>query len=228
MQENQNNGGPGSNLGLKTHHLWIVALAATVGLIAIVVFGPKSDGPGRRTVHPEPVSQELTPAQAELQNLATGEITAFRARPSRGPISTVRFKDGTATPRTLEDFRGRVILLNVWATWCAPCRHEMPSLDALQAALGSDDFEVVALALDTRGAQAAQQMLDDLKIKNLKLYIDDTAKASRSLAITGMPTTILIGRDGRELGRLEGPAEWNSTAARSLVTHAINAGAATP
>jgi thiol-disulfide isomerase/thioredoxin len=113
------------------------------------------------------------------------------------------------------------VLLNLWATWCAPCREEMPSLDRLQKDLGSDKFEVVALSLDRKGAEASQKFLDETKVSSLKLYVDASAKQGTTLKIVGMPTTILIDKEGRELGRLAGPAEWDSEDAKRLITAAI-------
>ena len=119
------------------------------------------------------------------------------------------------------DFKGKTVLLNLWATWCAPCREEMPSLDRLQKDLGSGKFEVVALSLDRKGAEASQKFLDETKVSNLKLYIDASAKQGTLLRIVGMPTTILIDKEGRELGRLAGPAEWDSEDAKKLIKAAM-------
>ena len=112
---------------------------------------------------------------------------------------------------------GRVVLLNVWATWCAPCREEMPSLDRLQKELGSDTFEVVALAVDRGGADAAGKFLKGINVENLKVYADPTTKSGNALRVLGMPTTILINADGKEAGRIAGPAEWDSDAAKRLI-----------
>ena len=136
-------------------------------------------------------------------------------------MAEISFEDETGAKRSLADFKGKVILLNLWATWCVPCRHEMPSLDRLQKDMGSDQFEVVALSLDRAGRDAARKFFDEIKVQNLKLYIDQTMKAGNGLRAVGMPTTILIGKDGKELGRLPGPAEWDSDAAKKLVAEAL-------
>ena len=133
--------------------------------------------------------------------------------------SRSRMKRGQRS--ALADFRGKAILLNLWATWCIPCRHEMPALDRLQKDLGSDQFEVVALSLDRAGRDAARKFFDEIKVQNLKLYIDQTMKAGSGLRAVGMPTTILIGKDGKELGRLAGPAEWDSVAAKALIAQSL-------
>ena len=107
------------------------------------------------------------------------------------------------------------------ATWCAPCRLEMPALDRLQAAIGSDKFEVVALSLDKDGVEKARKFFADTKIANLNFYIDPTGKEGFNLKPVGLPTTLLIDAEGREIGRLAGPAEWDSEAAKALIAKAL-------
>jgi thiol-disulfide isomerase/thioredoxin len=126
------------------------------------------------------------------------------------PLPDVRFADGDGRPRALADFRGRVVLLNLWATWCAPCRREMPTLDRLQAVLGGPDFEVVALSIDRAGIDAVRKFYGEVGVKHLVLYNDGTGKAAGALGAVGVPTTLLIDRDGREIGRLAGTAEWDA------------------
>jgi thiol-disulfide isomerase/thioredoxin len=104
---------------------------------------------------------------------------------------------------------------------CAPCRKEMPALDALQKELGGDRFEVVALSVDRQGAAASKKFLDETKVTNLKLYVESTARSIGTLRATGLPTTILIDREGREIGRLAGPAEWNSADAKRLIASVL-------
>ena len=126
------------------------------------------------------------------------------------PLPELRFQDSAGRPLSLADFRGRVVLLNIWATWCATCRHEMPTLDRLQAVLGGRDFEVVALSIDRSGHAVVRRFYNEAGIGNLTLYIDPTGAASRTLGVAGLPTTLLIDRDGRELDRYRGPAVWDS------------------
>lgn len=125
------------------------------------------------------------------------------------PVPEVQFTDREGRPRSLADFRGKVVLLNVWATWCLPCREEMPTLDRLQAALGGGGFEVVALSVDRQGAEAVKGFYSEIGVRHLSVRVDATGKALRALAAIGLPTTILIDAEGRELGRLIGPAEWD-------------------
>jgi thiol-disulfide isomerase/thioredoxin len=125
------------------------------------------------------------------------------------PIAAIQFEDADGQSRSLADLRGKVVLLNIWATWCVPCRKEMPTLDRLQAALGGADFEVVALSIDRR-VEAVRKFFAEVGIQKLAMYIDSSAKATRELEAVGLPTTLLINREGREIGRLIGPAEWDS------------------
>jgi thiol-disulfide isomerase/thioredoxin len=120
------------------------------------------------------------------------------------------FVDGAGRDLTLADFRGRVVLLNVWATWCGPCRAEMPTLDALQARLGGADFHVLPLSIDRAGLGPVRRFYDEIGIRHLELYLAEDIRAMRAFAVIGLPTTLLIDREGREIGRLTGPAEWDS------------------
>ncbi|OGA22350.1 MAG: redoxin [Betaproteobacteria bacterium RIFCSPLOWO2_02_FULL_67_26] len=126
------------------------------------------------------------------------------------PIPDIRFADGNGAPRALSNFRGKVVLLNVWATWCAPCRKEMPALDRLQQKLGGPDFQVVALSIDNGGAAAVRRYYDEIGIRALAVYVDSTAEAAGKLRTLGIPTTLLLDREGRERWRKTGPAEWDS------------------
>jgi thiol-disulfide isomerase/thioredoxin len=130
--------------------------------------------------------------------------------PKALPEIQLQGADGRA--RGLTDFRGKVVLLNIWATWCAPCRREMPTLDRLQATLGGEGFEVVALSIDRAGIDVVRKFYTEVGIKHLVLYIDSSGKAASKLSASGLPTTLLIDREGREVGRLVGPAEWDAPA----------------
>ncbi|MBL4619587.1 MAG: TlpA family protein disulfide reductase, partial [Marinicaulis sp.] len=123
---------------------------------------------------------------------------------------------------SLKDFRGKVVLLNFWATWCAPCLKELPSLDALEARLGGRDFEVVAIAADPRGPEVAAEFLDRLNITNLKLYTDPRLIFATSIGGADiLPVSILYDARGNEIGRLVGEADWTSPEAIQLVESAI-------
>lgn len=139
------------------------------------------------------------------------------ARPK--PVPELQFTDEAGRALSLAQFRGKVILLNVWATWCPPCRREMPSLDRLQARLGGPDFEVVALSID-QGNDAlffVQEFFLEIGVKHLRIYLDRTGGAARTVGALGLPVTLLVDRQGMELGRLVGPAEWDGPEAVALV-----------
>jgi thiol-disulfide isomerase/thioredoxin len=127
-------------------------------------------------------------------------------------LPRITFEDGERRPRTLEDFRGRVVLLNVWATWCPPCRKEMQALDRLRAARGGDDFEVVALSVDHGGVDAVKRLYADIGVQNLAIAVDPSAESGNALGVIGLPTTLLVDREGREAGRFVGAAEWDAPA----------------
>jgi thiol-disulfide isomerase/thioredoxin len=136
--------------------------------------------------------------------------TPFARASAAKPVAELRFEDGAGRARTLADFRGKMLLLNVWATWCAPCREEMPALDRLQAELGGPSFEVVALSVDQQGPEIARRFLNEIGVKALALYIDRSASAAFKLDTPGLPVSLLIDREGREIGRHLGPAKWDS------------------
>lgn len=167
----------------------------------------------------------ITPAESNAQDLkerfSKGEITAFVFKKSRDEVPEFSFTDGDEKPLTLADWKGRVVLLNLWATWCAPCRKEMPGLDRLQGELGGDDFEVVALSVDRKGIKPSAKFLKEVGAENLALYVDDTSKAMFEMRARGLPATYLIDREGRLIGRLVGPAEWDTDEAKALIQAAI-------
>lgn len=132
----------------------------------------------------------------------------FHEAPKTVPDVSFQNEAGEATE--LSDFRGKVILLNIWATWCPPCRHEMPTLDRLQGKLGGPSFEVIALSIDKAGQKVVRKFFSEINVKNLSLYIDPSAEAGRALQVFGLPVTLLLNRNGQELGRLIGPAEWDA------------------
>ncbi|RMF01984.1 MAG: TlpA family protein disulfide reductase, partial [Alphaproteobacteria bacterium] len=118
------------------------------------------------------------------------------------------------------------VLLNLWATWCAPCRREMPDLDRLQAELGGERFEVVAISIDKGGPDKPQRFLEEVKATKLNFYHDPTGRLGTLLKAYGLPTTILVDAQGRELGRLAGPAEWGSEDAKKLIKAVLEKGSA--
>ena len=147
-----------------------------------------------------------------------GDTAVLRMHASPRRLPELVFEDGKGKRVTLADFRGRTVLLNVWATWCPPCREEMPSLDRLQKALGGPAFEVVALSIDAGGAPVVKRFYDEIGIRSLAIYVDPGMRAAGQLATPGVPTTLLIDREGRELGRHAGPAQWDSPQALRVIS----------
>lgn len=195
-------------------YAFIAALAAVVAFAAVYVTMGRPDNQA-----PLGSGEQTAPAAAKpsLHPLATGAMTTFVFKPQPEPLPDVPFVNGDGAPMTLASFNGKVVLLNLWATWCAPCREEMPGLDKLQAELGSDKFQVVALAIDKSGVAGAKKFLTDIKAEKLAVYADPTGKEGTTLRVIGMPTTILIDAEGREIGRLIGPAHWDSPEAKKLI-----------
>jgi thiol-disulfide isomerase/thioredoxin len=149
--------------------------------------------------------------------------TPFARAVKPKPIPELRFVDGAGRNLSLADFRGKVVLLNIWATWCAPCREEMPALDRLQAQLGGERFQVVALSVDLQGAPIARKFYGEVGIKALPLYIDPTAKAAFTLEAPGLPATLLVDRSGREVGRHLGAVKWDAPEVVEQLRRAIAA-----
>src|SRR5260370_37529221 len=125
-------------------------------------------------------------------------------------IAAINFSDAQGRSRSLADWRGKVILLNIWATWCVPCRGEMPALDRLQVALGGPDFEVVLLSIDRGGIDSGHKFYAEIGIRNLGIYVDKSGNTVRQLRGVGLPMTLLVDRGGYEIGRIIGPAEWDT------------------
>jgi thiol-disulfide isomerase/thioredoxin len=146
---------------------------------------------------------------------------ARTARPK--PVPELRFNDAQGREHTLTDFRGKVVLLNIWATWCEPCREEMPALDRLQAKLGGERFQVLALSVDQDGPAVARKFYAETGIKALPLYIDPTAKAAFTVDAAGLPASLLIDRQGREIGRHLGAVKWDEPEVVERLRRAIAA-----
>ncbi len=153
--------------------------------------------------------------------MVRGEIQHFRLLGNPRPAPEAILIEADGKGRALSGFRGKVVLLNFWATWCYPCRREMPALDRLQKTLGGSSFEVVALSVDREGAEVVKPFYTEMGLKNLGIYLDPKWKAQRAFAITRFPTTVLIDALGREVGRIEGPVEWMSREARALIRYFI-------
>ncbi|WP_137388286.1 TlpA family protein disulfide reductase [Rhodoligotrophos defluvii] len=156
---------------------------------------------------------------------ATGQMAAFVLHKKPQDVPAFAFQDGEGREYTLADWRGKTVLVNLWATWCAPCREEMPALANLRKTFAGRDFDVVAISLDQKGVPAAKAFLDEIKVSDLVPYADPTTEALRSLNSAGLPTTVLIDAQGKEIGRLLGSAVWDSPEAVRLIEATLAQGA---
>lgn len=152
-----------------------------------------------------------------ITSVIFGSFGAYRVlQRANGPqpvASTIPFETAGGRTLSVTDFSGKYVLLNIWATWCPPCVKELPSLDRLQARMGSPTFEVVALSIDRKGLDAIRSFYQATSVTNLAVYLDREGKSMSSLKITGLPTTILVDPRGREIARWLGPKEWDEAAA---------------
>lgn len=175
--------------------------------------------PGRRYI----LSGALSCAAAAfaLPARAAGEMSRFERTTPPKPLADVTFQDANEKPLRLADFRGRALLINFWATWCVPCVKEMPSLDRLQAMFPQDKFVILPLSIDGSTKPKVAPFYKDKKLANLGIYFDPGRKAMQGLGVTLLPTSILVDPQGRELGRLEGDADWDLPEGVALVKAAI-------
>jgi thiol-disulfide isomerase/thioredoxin len=165
---------------------------------------------------------------ARLAPLAHGQVAALNVEKRPKPAIAVSFNGPDGKKLTLADFRGRNVLLNLWATWCVPCRAEMPALDRLQAKFGGPDFQVVAVNIDTVRLDKPKTFFADASVKNLNLYADPTADAFEALKVAGkalgLPTSLLIDKEGCEIGVMAGPASWDSQDAEAAISALLGRG----
>ena len=166
------------------------------------------------------------PALAKLgPDLLKGGVAKFTLSKEPKPLPELAFTDAEDKPLTLAGYKGKTVLLNFWATWCAPCVKEMPSLDRLQAEMGKDKFVVLPLSLDGPSRPKVAPFYADRKLANLGIYFDKGKKVLGALDVSVLPTSILIDAQGRELGRLEGEADWDKPEALALLKAAVESAA---
>lgn len=150
---------------------------------------------------------------AQPEKLEPKEFT-WHAKPIEAPATV--FKDASGADRTLKDFAGKLLVVNFWATWCAPCVKEMPSLERLSAKLGGTEFQVVAINQERNGAKVAKPFAEKQGWK-LPIYLDTATAFYRDAKLSGLPTTLIIGKDGKELGRVAGEVEWDGPAVEKMI-----------
>ena len=151
----------------------------------------------------------------------TGGMQQFTLNDPPLPVPETRFADAAGKEVSLADFKGRVLLVNFWATWCAPCVAELPSLDRLQGALGGKDFTVLAVNEDRQGAAVAVPFLEKHGIESLAVHVDQRMALARAMGVRGMPSTFLVDRTGQIVGSLTGEAAWDSPEAKALIRHYV-------
>jgi thiol-disulfide isomerase/thioredoxin len=209
--------------GWRTRRVALAAAAAIAGALAglagIYGIGGTLRNPADAACRPAvDLAKRLSP-------LSRGEVAALAMASEPRRVPELSFRDSAGRERGLSEWRGRVVLLNLWATWCVPCREEMPALDALEERLGGPQFEVVAVNIDTRNTEKARDWLKQNKIAHLAHYADPSAKIFQDLKMVGravgMPTTLLIDSQGCEVAYLAGPAEWASEDAVKLIAAAV-------
>jgi len=199
----------------------VVLIGAAIGFAATYGSGLF----GTRTASGDPTCQGAVALAGKIAPLIRGEVAALTPATTALKLPDLAFEDGSGAPKKLSDFRGKTVLLNLWATWCVPCRKEMPALDRLQAKLGSPSFQVVAVNIDTRDPEKPRTFLSDAKLTKLDYFSDQTAKVFQELKSVGralgMPTSVLVDGRGCEIATIAGPAEWDSDDAVKLITAAM-------
>ncbi len=214
-----------SQIGRTARARWPLVLATVVAGTALgaVLYG-------RTPLAPKGEAGACTRSTALARKAAPlqqGEVAAMNTPATIAPMPALSFQGPDGKGKTLADFRGRTVLLNLWATWCVPCRQEMPALDRLQAKAGSQDFEVLTINIDTSRLERPKAFLNEIGVKTLAYYSDPKADVFYQLKqagkVVGLPTTFLVGPDGCEIATLAGPAEWSGDDALALVQGVVDA-----
>ena len=153
---------------------------------------------------------------AKAESLREGTMKKLIFRDAQS-VSGEVFTDPNGTEMRLSDFAGKHVLVNFWATWCAPCRKEMPQLAELQAEFGGDDFEVVTIATGRNPLPAIDRFFDEIEVDNLPKYLDPRSSLARDMGVLGLPITLILNPEGEEIARMRGDAEWNSDSAKAII-----------
>jgi thiol-disulfide isomerase/thioredoxin len=197
-----------------------VLIGAAIGFAGVYGIG----GPGR-SASGDPACRPAVELAGKLAPLVHGEVAALTMATAPLRLPDLAFEDAEGKPKKLSDWRGRTVLVNLWATWCVPCRKEMPALEGLQSRLGGPNFEVVAVNIDTRDPEKPKNFLKEANLTRLGYFSDQKAKVFQDLKAAGralgMPTSVLVDGLGCEIGTIAGPAQWDSDDAVRLVTAAV-------
>ena len=204
----------------------IGAVVAGVLIGALGIYGFGLNGLGlKRGAGGDVACTAAVDLAKKIAPLAHGEVAAVTMASTPLRLPDLAFEDAAGQPKKLSDWRGKTVLLNLWATWCVPCRKEMPALDELQGKLGGKDFEVVAVNIDTRDPEKPKNFLKDANLTRLAYFTDQKAKTFQDLKAIGralgMPTSVLVDAQGCEIGTIAGPAEWSSEDAQKLIKAAV-------
>ena len=193
---------------------------------AIGLAGVYGIGGFRRNATGDPACRGAVELARKIAPLAHGEVAALTMATAPLRLPDLAFEDADGKPKQLSDWRGRTVLVNLWATWCVPCRKEMPALEGLQTRLGGENFEVVAINIDTRDSQKPKNFLRDAHLTRLGYFSDEKAKVFQDLKAVGralgMPTSVLVDAQGCEIATIAGPAEWDSDDAIKLIKAAMS------
>ena len=203
-----------------------VLVGAVIGFAAVYGFGSLK----HNAVAGDSACAGAVDLARKLEPLAHGEVAALTMATAPLKLPDLAFEDGDGKPRKLSEWRGRTVLVNLWATWCVPCRKEMPALDSLQTKLGGPKFEVVAINIDTRDPEKPKNFLKEAHLTQIGNFSDQKAKVFQDLKAVGralgMPTSVLVDSQGCEIATIAGPAEWASDDAVKLISAAVNPPAA--
>jgi thiol-disulfide isomerase/thioredoxin len=197
----------------------------SVGVVVVVVATLLGGRHLKHTASADVPCGSAVELSRKLAPFAIGEVAALTMASKPRQMPDLAFMDGDGQPKKLSDWNGKTVLLNLWATWCVPCRKEMPALDRLQGKLGSDKFAVVAVNIDTRDADKPKAFLKDANLTRLGNFHDTKAKVFQDLKSVGlalgMPTSVLIDSHGCEIGNMAGPAEWDTPDAIELIQASV-------
>jgi len=201
-----------------------VVIGGLVGYVAMTGFGLKSSAGG------DPACRAAVDTARKIAPLAHGEVAALTMAATPLKLPDLAFEDADGKPKKLSDWRGKTVLVNLWATWCVPCRREMPALEGLHTRLSGPNFEVVAINIDTRDPDKAKNCRKEANLTRLGYFSDRNAKVFQDLKAIGralgMPTSVLVDGQGCEIATIAGPAEWNSDDAVKLIQAAMKPQAA--
>ena len=197
-----------------------VMIGAVIGFAGVYGIGGL-----KRSAAGDPACRGAVDVARRLTPLAHGEVAALTMATVPLRLPDLAFEDAEGRPKKLSDWRGRTVLVNLWATWCLPCRKEMPALDSLQTRLGGPNFEVVAVNIDTRDPEKPKNFWKEVNLTRLGYFSDQKAKVFQDLKAIGralgMPTSVLVDGEGCEIATIAGPAEWDSEDAIKLIAAAV-------